>query len=193
MALRRFLASVTLVAAAAAGCKGERPASSANPGAAGRPARLGIGTPADPKTVAAWDVDVNGKGDGLPEGSGTVAQGAHIYATQCVACHGKDGEGTALGSQLIKPTTPGAAPRRNVASHWPYAPPLFDYIRRTMPPVAPGSLTDADVYAVVAYLLAANKIAGDQFVADQRSLAGIIMPSRDRFVPDDRRGGPEVK
>ena len=156
------------------------------------PTRLELGTPATAADIARWDIDVNGRGDGLPPGRGTVAEGARVYAARCAACHGKAGEG-GTGSQLIKPAYPTGSARRNVASHWPYAPPLFDYIRRTMPPEAPGSLTDADVYAVTAYLLAENGISGRDFVADATTLARVTMPSKDRFVKDNRRGGKEVK
>ena len=38
-------------------------------------------------------------------------------------------------------------------NYWPYATTLFDYIRRTMPHNAPGSLSPNEVYAVVAFLL----------------------------------------
>ena len=47
-------------------------------------------------------------------------------------------------------------PIRTVGSYWPYAPTLFDYIRRAMPQNAPQSLSNDDVYAVSAYILNLN-------------------------------------
>lgn len=171
---------------------GREPAGTAVPLAPVSPDRLELGTPATAADIARWDIDVNARGDGLPAGSGSAADGRRVYAARCAACHGRSGEGGA-GSQLVAPAQPAGAARRNVATHWPYAPPLFDYIRRTMPPDAPGSLADTEVYAVVAFLLAENRITGPGFVADAASLPRVTMPSRGRFVPDDRRGGREVK
>ncbi len=156
------------------------------------PARLDLGRLTSTVELAAWDIDVNGRGVGLPPGRGTAAVGAQLYAQKCAACHGSAGEGTAAGSQLIPPKAGGVRPRRNVATHWPFAPPLFDYIRRTMPPSRPGSLPDDEVYSLVAFMLLQSGIDPSD-VQDADSLARVKMPSRDRFVPDDRRGGREVK
>ena len=42
------------------------------------------------------DIDVMPDGRGLPPGSGTVAEGATIYAAKCASCHGKNGEGASF-------------------------------------------------------------------------------------------------
>ena len=156
------------------------------------PARLALGRPASTDDIRVWDIDVNGRGVGLPPGRGSTADGARLYADKCAACHGATGEGTPAASQLIAPRTAAVRARRNISTHWPFAPPLFDYIRRTMPPNRPGSLPDDEVYALMAYLLAENGITTAN-AQDAQSLTAVIMPGRDRFVPDDRRGGPEVK
>ena len=54
---------------------------------------------------------------------------------------------------------------------YPYAPILFDYIRRAMPMDHPQSLTTNEVYAVSAYLLNLNGIIPDNAVMDQNTLA----------------------
>ncbi|MDQ3071424.1 MAG: cytochrome c [Acidobacteriota bacterium] len=156
------------------------------------PPRFEAGREATAQEIAAWDTDVNGKGEGLPTGRGSVSEGAELYARACAACHGANGEGGA-GSQLVKPAVIAGRPRRNIATHWPYAPPLFDYIRRTMPPADPWSLGDDQVYALIAYLLAENGIIQPSGVIDAQALKRVTMPSHGRFVPDDRRGGPVVK
>jgi cytochrome c len=56
-----------------------------------------------------------------------------------------------------------------------------------MPPNAPGSLTDNEVYAVVAHLLVLNKLVAADAVIDAQSLPKVQMPARDRFVPDTRK------
>ena len=74
--------------------------------------------------------------------------------------------------------------------YWPYATTLFDYTRRAMPQTTPGTLSDDEVYAVVAYVLHLNGLVPADAVLDAASLAAIEMPARERFVPDDRTGGP---
>lgn len=157
-----------------------------------QPATLGIGRPATPAEIAAWDIDVGPDGVGLPPGKGSAADGARIYAARCAACHGKSGrEGP--NDVLVAPAPPdGFSFSRNptlpraIGNYWPYATTVFDYIRRAMPPDAPGSLTDDDVYALVAHLLALNEIIAVDAVMDAASLSKVRMPARDRFVPDAR-------
>jgi len=62
-----------------------------------------------------------------------------------------------------------------------------------MPFNAPGSLQADEVYALVAYLLHKNDIVPVDAVLSADNLPAITMPARHRFVPDDRRGGPEVR
>lgn len=165
-------------------------------------ARYSLGHAVDATQLATMDHDIGADGAELPAGHGSVAEGAALFATTCAACHGKAGEGMAPAfPQLI-----GRDPRaeqfvfandpklpHTIGNYWPHATTLFDYIRRAMPLLAPGSLTDDQVYAVSAYLLAANKIIPDTAVLDAAALRLVRMPYRDRFVPDDRQGGSVVK
>src|SRR2546430_17680005 len=82
---------------------------------------------------------------------------------------------------------------RSIGNYWPYATSLYDYIHRAMPLGAPGSLTPDEVYSLVAYLLWRNEIIAETAVIDARTLPRVVMPARDRFVVDDRRGGPEIR
>jgi hypothetical protein len=168
------------------------------------PARFGVGRPASDSEVARWDVDVEPDGTGLPPGSGTVAQGAAVFAAKCGVCHGAAGEGqvgTPPAGQPLAPKLVGRDPRegfpfgqnpklvKTVGNYWPYATTVFDYVRRTMPNTAPGSLTNNEVYAVVAFLLAQNEVIERTAVMNSRTLPAVRMPARDKFVPDDRKGG----
>jgi S-disulfanyl-L-cysteine oxidoreductase SoxD len=54
-------------------------------------------------------------------------------------------------------------------------------------------LTNNEVYAVVAFLLAQNEIIDKNAVLDSASLVAVKMPARDKFVVDDRKGGPVFK
>ena len=58
---------------------------------------------------------------------------------------------------------------------------------------APGTLTNDETYALVAYLLAQNEIIDRNAVLDSATLAAVKMPARDRFVTDDRKGGATFK
>jgi len=159
------------------------------------PTRFAFGTPADAARVARWDIDVRPDGVGLPPGRGSAAEGETVFRAQCVACHGPTGtEGPYDVLVGGPPWGDTDAPRpRTIGNYWPYATTLFDYVRRAMPQSAPGSLDAAQTYAVVAWLLARNGVIPADAVLDATTLPGVVMPARDRFVRDDRRGGPEVR
>jgi cytochrome c len=133
--------------------------------------------------LAAWDIDIEPNGTGLPPGSGTAPQGAAVYATHCVACHGVKGEGG------LAPILIGNHPIKGInettlvlAGYWPYAPTLFDYIRRAMPWQQPNSLTNDEVYALSAFILAENGLIPKDEVIDALSLPKVRMPNRNGFI-----------
>lgn len=156
------------------------------------PPTFGIGRPATPAEIAALDIDVGPDGAGLPPGRGTAAGGAPVYAARCAGCHGKtgkEGPNDVLVGRLPGDAFPFAqdpkAPK-TIGSYWPYATTVFDYIRRAMPPDAPGSLKDDEVYGLVAYLLSLNELIPADAVIDAASLPKVQMPAHDHFVPDTR-------
>jgi cytochrome c len=141
-----------------------------------------LGQPVAPRDIAAWDISILPDGTGLPRGSGTSAQGAKIYAEKCEACHGPNGKG-GRNAALV-----GGTPIRNmdsartIANFWPYATTLFDYTRRAMPWQLPRTLTDDEVYALTAYILALNKLIGDDDEMNADTLPRVRMPNRDGFI-----------
>lgn len=155
------------------------------------PARFGIGRPATAAEIAAWDISIRPDGWGLPPGSGNAQTGAQVYAVKCAACHGRTGKEGPY-ARLVGPmgdTTKAKA----IGNYWPYATTIFDYTRRAMPYNAPGSLTVTEVYSLTAWLLVANRIIDSNQVMDAQRLPLVVMPAKKFFVPDDRRGGPEVR
>src|SRR6201987_2785575 len=144
----------------------------------------GLGRVATPDEIASWDVSIGPDGAGLPPGRGTPKQGETVFAEKCVACHGEKGAGKP-NDQLVggRGSLSGEqAPVKTVGSFWPYATTLFDYVRRAMPLNASKSLSDDEVYAVVAYILQLNGIIGAAEVMDAETLPRVRMPNRDGFI-----------
>ena len=138
-----------------------------------------------PEEIKLWDIDVRPDGAGLPEGSGTVAQGKQVYQDNCEACHGPGGT-NGIKDRLVggQGTLATATPLKTVGSFWPYATTLFDYIHRAMPYPAPSTLSVDDTYAVAAYILNLNGILPADGKLDKASLPKVKMPNRDGFVPE---------
>ncbi len=158
-------------------------------------------TPAE-SLVTAWNRDVGPDGAELPPGQGSAPEGKVLYAAKCASCHGAEGQGMMPAYPQLVGRDPkaenfvfatNAKLPHTIGNYWPDATTLFDYIRRAMPLLQPGSLNDHEVYALTAFLLAANKVLPDSAVLDAARLKAVKMPYHDRFVPDDRTGGPYVK
>ena len=165
--------------------------------------------------IAAWDIDALPDGSGLPKGEGSVEDGDELYEAQCAACHGDFGGGgngypqlaggnqdkdengivITLKNQRVYGSTD--APKRTVGTYWPVATTLFTYIRDSMPYAAPKSLSNDEVYAITAYIIAQNgiKIDGveldDEYVLNAEKLAKVVLPNRNGFYPNiDGPDGP---
>jgi len=158
--------------------------------------------------LKAWDMDIMPDGTGLPEGEGSVEEGDELYEAQCASCHGEFGAGGAgyptlsggsqerdtdgviktLKSQRLEPGMD--APKRTVGTYWPKASTLIWYIRDAMPYAHPKSLTNNEIYALTAYILANNNIEidgvemDDEYVLDREKFLKIKMPNEDGFYPD---------
>src|SRR5262245_16911144 len=156
---------------------------------------LGVGRPATAEEIREVSAAIAPYGDGLPEGSGTVAAGREVFAAECARCHGAKAQGD-IGPTLVggQGTLATARPLKTVGSFWPYATTLWDYINRAMPFDKPGILKPSEVYAVAAFILNLNGIIGDNDVMDAKSLPKVKMPNRDGFVSDPRPDvGPTAK
>ena len=144
-----------------------------------------FGRTATPEEIKLWDIDVRPGGKGLPDGSGTVGHGKEVFAENCAACHGENGQG-GIKDRLVggQGTLASDNPIKTVGSFWPYATTFFDYIHRAMPYQAPGSLSVDDYYALTAYLLSLNGILPPDGKLDKETLPKVKMPNRDGFIPD---------
>ncbi len=159
----------------------------------------GVGRPATPAEIAAWDIDVRPDFLGLPKGSGSVARGQELWEAKCVACHGTFGESNRVFAPLVGGTTPTDIakglvesltrpdyPHRTTMMKVPTVSTLFDYIRRAMPWDAPKSLTVDEVYAVLAFMLNLADVVPEDFVLDDRSIRQVQarMPNRNGMTTD---------
>jgi cytochrome c len=150
---------------------------------------LNFGAPVTEEELAPY-LAIPPGGTGLPRGRGDVAQGKDVYAAKCAACHGEHLEGVKEtgGVALVggRGSLASAEPTKTVESYWPYATTVLDYVKRAMPFNAPGSLTDEEVYAVTAYILAKAHVVPENAILDAASLPKVEMPNRKGFYPDPR-------
>jgi mono/diheme cytochrome c family protein len=141
-----------------------------------------LGKPISQSDLAEWDINILPDGTNLPAGSGKAADGAKIFAQKCVACHGENGQGGSAVRLIGGPPKATLDGGKTIANYWPYATTVFDFIRRAMPFTQPRSLTDQEVYALTAYLLAANKLIGEGDEMNAATLPKVVMPNRGNFV-----------
>lgn len=170
--LERVAIAVTLLAVAGAAVAGES-----------RSPVPRLGQPMSAADAAKWDKTIFPDGQGLPPGHGTAKEGRALYEQKCAGCHGQRGEGATAEELVGEPKPPtGEDPSKAIGPYWPYATTIFDFISRSMPPAAPGSLSANETYAITAYLLAANQIIGEGDEIGAATLPQVKMPNRDGFV-----------
>lgn len=144
-----------------------------------------LGKPISEVDIKRWDITVLPDGSNLPPGSGTAAQGAKLYVDKgCSLCHGENGKGgpnpTLVGNPSL--TADGIASPKTIANFWAWPTTLFDYIRRAMPWHAPQTLSDDEVYALCAYLFAANNLIPVNEEMNAQTLPKVNMPNHDNFI-----------
>ena len=142
----------------------------------------GLGRMPQASELAAMTTHVFADGSGLPQGSGDAEQGSVIYASRCAGCHGNEGQGGSamelVGDRSLLATE---FPDRGIAVYWPYAPTLFEYIKRAMPPDKPYSLSNDELYSVIARLLELNNLIDSGQRVDAAVLSSMQMPNKDNF------------
>ena len=166
-------------------------AACAAPGPAGtdKLASPRLGKSVSEQSLVAWNIDVRTTdGLGLPPGSGSVAAGKVVYETKCIACHGEDAKGGSMFGTMVGGIGSFKTNTRvlTVGSMYPYAPVLFDYVRRAMPLTAPQSLSSDETYAVSAYLLHLIGLVPAAAVMNRETLTAVQMPNRNNFILDTR-------
>ena len=171
----------------------------------------GVGRPATPAEVKAWDIDVRPDFKGLPSGSGSVEKGQQVWESKCASCHGTFGESNEVFTPLVGGTNARDMQSGRVASlldretvrttfmKLSTLSTLWDYVNRAMPWNAPKSLSTDEVYAVVAYMLNLADIVPGDFVLSELTMAQVQakLPNRNGMTREhglwDIRGKPDVK
>lgn len=150
--------------------------------------QLGLGRPALPEEIDAWDVTVLPDGTGLPEGSGDVATGEEVFGENCASCHGDFAEGLDSWPVLAggDGTLTDPRPVKTVGSYWPYLSTVFDYVHRSMPFGGAQTLTPDDTYAITAYILYSNGLVEDDFTLSHENFTEVVLPNAQGFYADDR-------
>ena len=150
--------------------------------------KLDLGRAATPGEIAGWDIDVRPDGQGLPPGKGSVKEGEEVYMTKCAACHGEFGESAGRWPMVAggQGSLKSDDPVKTVGSYFAHLSTVIDYVRRAMPFGDAQSLTNDELYAVVAYMLYLNDIVDEKFVLSKETFAGVKMPNAAGFYDDDR-------
>lgn len=148
----------------------------------------GVGKTPSAEELHAWDIHISPEGKGLPAGSGTADEGAKIFVQKCAVCHGVN----LTGGQAPALTAPSAEKVRvqeggQTVLQSPFAPVIWDYIRRAMPlqiqQTEPGTLNLNEVYSLTAFLLYKNGVIKENDVLNAQTLPQVRMPNRDAFIP----------
>lgn len=150
--------------------------------------KFGLGRPALPEEVAAWNLDIMPDGRGLPEGRGDVLTGEEVFADACAVCHGDFAEGVDNWPVLAGgfDTLGDKDPVKTVGSYWPHLSTVWDYVNRSMPFGAAQTLEPDDVYAITAYILYSNDLVDEDFELSHENFAEFEMYNADGFIIDDR-------
>jgi len=158
----------------------------AEPAKAGQ--RYGIGREATPQEIEGWDIDVRPDGQGFPPGQGSVKDGEAVYLAKCAACHGEFGEGAGRWPHIAggKGSLASDDPNKTTGSYFPYLSSVLDYVRHAMPFGDAQSMTNDELYAVIAYVLFLNDLVDESFVLSKATFAQVKMPNEQGFFDDDR-------
>src|SRR5882672_7647192 len=150
--------------------------------------KLGLGRAATPAEIAGWDIDVRPDGQGLPPGKGSVKAGEAVYMAKCAACHGEFGESAGRWPQVAggQGSLKSDDPVKTIGSYFAHLSTVIDYVRHAMPFGDAQSLSNDELYAVVAYLLFLNDIVDDKFVLSKENFTSVKMPNAGGFYDDDR-------
>jgi hypothetical protein len=103
----------------------------------------------------------------LPPGSGNSTSGIPTFKSLCSRCHSLRGTYTAP---------------QNMGDCFVDGVRMFNYVKHAMPPDVDGALKDADVYNLVAYLLANKKIISRNAIINSKTLPLVSFPNQTGLI-----------
>ncbi len=110
-----------------------------------------------------------------------VAEGAPNFVTQCAECHGATGKGTKNAPSLVGldalPLNPGPNAKLRTGQ-FVTAKDVFEFIKVNMPKDKPGSLSDDQYYAILAFDLKLNGVDLHGMKVDPTTVGTIKLPNR---------------
>ncbi len=115
-----------------------------------------------------------------PHPADQVAWGQELYGKECASCHGDSGEGgkgmhapAVVGKNALPLDPPAGAKFRKNQFHT--AQDVYDFVKKTMPPDKPGSLTDEQYAAIIAFDLKANGVDMTGKKVDSTTLSSFVL------------------
>ncbi len=122
-------------------------------------------------------------GSNLPNTEGDVIEGKRIFSQVCSQCHGHSGEGL-YGPELVgRGKLSGDEVSKTVGNFWPFAPKIFDFLKRAKRNKNNEFFTDEEVYSLTGYILELNGLFTQEKI-NKKLLSEIKMPNRDNFISD---------
>ena len=110
-------------------------------------------------------------------GGDQVAMGQALFAQKCAGCHGDSGQGgkapPLVGAAALPLDPPATAKKRSVQFHT--AADVFTWVKANMPANAPGSLTDEEYAAILAFDLKANGVNLADKTVDANTAGTIVL------------------
>jgi len=92
--------------------------------------------------------------------------GIHVYQNSCSRCHGANGQG-GVGPAIVG--------NSNTHLAYPTAAALLAKISTTMPQDKPGTLSQAEYYQVLSYILLQNNWVTGQSIFNANNLSQILL------------------
>ena len=152
-----------------------------------------LGKQMSPQDIEAISTTVYPDGKGLPAGAGTAEQGKILYEEKCAVCHGETGAGDEKNTIPPLAGAPKKGSDWSTGASWPYAPAIFDYVRRAMPPRNLKQLSADETYALVAYILHMNDLIPLNQQLSRESLPAIRMPAAGYFNSKWKKSESRIK
>ncbi len=103
-------------------------------------------------------------------------KGAALYGAKCASCHGDAGQGAKAPAVVGKGALPlDPRPGSKRSGQFKTALDVFQYVKTAMPGDAPGSLTDEEYRAIIAFDLKANGVDLSGKDVSDETLAAIAL------------------